>query len=1561
MKNLLNNRFVVGAFALLLVGVLMAVGVRDETPLGTLEGTAAMAENSKGLPGVTVVLRPQFEIPDWHTASKTTLTKGGGRFRFTNVPAGAYTIEAYAKAHAMKETKFAVVEGKNPDLGLELQPGAPHLKLNAAQHVFSTHERPTINVEGFGFDDRVALEIYSINLDRLIKGGGLQSMLSAAYRWSEGVKTDDRTVFAPKSSMNHTIIRRDAEGSFVEDITLPALGNGFYWVGAASSNLKSGTWVAVSDIALITKKSGRDILCYVTDIQTGAPIPGAAISIHQKDVATSPGKSDGQGMLRLALPANFSSDANAAIVAKRQNSTAIVAFTHYAGDEGVGLRAFIYTDRPIYRPGDEISYKCILRRLVADNYSVPMATPGVIEIRDPDDNLLETKRLSPNGRGSVWGSFKLSSEALTGSYSIKCKIGGFEESKSVPIAAYRKPEYTVKVRGSEPYFVLGDTASATINSQYYFGGPVVGAKVTAYIYRAPDWSSYTSEEYAEEYQGEEFDSAGELVKTVEAETNGQGEATVSFDTNLDGQDPETDYIYTISADVADAGGKFYSGEGKVKIVRGEFSLSLETDDYILQPSGTTNVTVTALSHTAKRPIANALVRIVYGYETWDGNNSIFAPSGENTLRTNQAGIVTLPVTAPQAGSFIIKSIAKDRRSNEIEARQYIYVTDSSGFDFSSQPGKVSLVVDKKQYKVGEKAQVLINSQADDASALLTVEGGDIEFSKLVSLSKGSALIELPIRPSYAPNTYINVAFVSNKKFYENSKRLSVDLSQKLLQISIEADKPVYKPKEKATYRISTKDGQGRPVPAELSFGVVDESIYAIRKDDADIVNHFYPKRRNAVETYYSFPEIYLGDGDKDVVAGEVRERFLDTAMWRPSVITNAQGQATVSVDLPDNVTSWRATATGITSDSLVGKVTSNVVARKPVMVRLQAPRFFTQGDHVQISAMVHNNTGARQEVTVALAAQGIHIDGDIRQSVSVGTDAPETVTWFVRAPRVGSAVITAQATARTGGSDAERRTIPIEPYGRKVVANYTGDVRSDGTVHLSVHQGYVPGTGNLTVNLAPSLGSSLLGSLEYLVGYPYGCTEQTMSRFLPSVVVSSTLKQLGISQPGLQAQLPDMIEKGFLKLRAMQHTDGGWGWWEYDQSDPWMTAYVLEGYYRAAKAGFAPPKFSRDNAIGWAKNTLNELERTKMLGEPDADSLHLIRALALNGQTDFCAQKVRQVNLGKAFTPELLIPLVITYNTLGEEFATEEQTAVTRLAQMAEAGPSRASWKESWYGVETSAQAVLAIATSNPQHPILPKAIRWLMLQRRGDHWFSTRDTSFVLLALAKYMTTNEEAAPNYGLDILFNGNPFKSILVTPASAANNLKVDVPFTALRAGDNRIDIRITGQGNCYYSIESRQVVNTGKLAQTLTGEDLRVERAYHRLQVRRLDDGTMRLLPSKDTIGEIDAGDLIRVILTINSDKEREFMMIEDPVPSGCEITERENPDDAWERWWSRTDIRDDKIVFFARRLPPGVSTIEYTMRAELPGLARAMPTTLSNMYDPDVRASTGEQALEVKR
>jgi uncharacterized protein YfaS (alpha-2-macroglobulin family) len=1560
-KKWLSGRPVAVFFGLLLFVVLMAVGIRDEVPLAGITGDAFMAENSSRLAGAFVTLRPKFEIPDWHASAKTFKTDQDGRFHFSNIPAGPYTIEAYSKQHSMRETAVVLEEGKTLDVNLELKPNDPYLRLNAGQHVFTPNESPSFNIEGFGFDDKIALRVYTINYSSLLNRGGLQQVLSASYRWDTGLDLKNSAVFIPGAILEHEISRRDVEGAYTEDVRLQALPKGIYWIEASSSNRRSGTWLQVSDIALIAKKAGSELVCFVTDIQTGQPIPGASLTIHQGGKTWPVGASDGQGLARVSF-ANATEDGACAIVAERGDSRALVSFWSHQDDAPSRINTFIYTDRPVYRPGHQVSYKGVVRQLVGNDYQIPAAVSVRIEVKDPDENVIETQTIATSSMGTFSGSFSLNSESPTGTYAITCHIGSEESTKYVQVASYRKPEYTVTVSGEKPYFVRGDRARAVVSAQYYFGGPVVGAKVQAWIYRSPEWNSYLpfDEPHDEE---EDYESAGEFVQQVEAETDAQGRAIIEFETLNKSADPDSDYIYTVTASVEDSGGKYYDGTGKVRVTRGEFNLNLDTADYILSPGGATVVTAIATEHGTKRPVRDVVLRMDYGYESWTGNQVQVSRMGTQTVRTDAAGKALLNLLVQGPGPMRIVAIAKDSRGNEIRATQYLYVTDVGDYDYGAKTGSVEVILDKKEYKVGDNAKALIMAKGVTSAALVTVEGDGVYSRQVVQLRGGSAKFNLSVLPEYAPNCYVSVALISGKKFYEGSKRLSVDLSQKLLNISIESDKRIYEPGGAVTYTIKTTDTTGRAVPAEVSFGVVDESIYAIREDTQDIVKAFYPKRTRSVETLYSFPEIYLGDADKDAATMPVREKFLDTAFWAPVVVTGTNGIAVVRVSLPDNLTTWRATATGVTDDTRVGRATQKIVVQKPLMIRLQSPRFFTQKDISTVSAIVHNNTGSQQEVTVTLDAPGLAVEGGTSQTIRVAQE-PRSVEWRVAAPKAGNAIITVSAKAASGVGDAMRLTVPIKAYGQLMVNSKTGDVRTSPDLRVTVHQGYVEGSGTLRINLSPSVSGTLLNSVDYLVGYPYGCTEQTMSRFMPTVVVASTLRELGMAKPDLEAKIPDMIAKGYARLRKYQHGDGGWGWWEYDTSEAWMTAYVLEGYSRAAAAGYPANQVSLERAISWGKNHLIDVNKSKGFALPEAEDLRLLSSLAANGSTQFAATLAAAVDLKRVYSPKQLIPLLHLYHALGAPFAEQMKIALKRLEQMAEAGPSRASWKEEWYGVETTAQAALAIATVDPKNPILPRVVRWLVLQQRGDHWFSTRDTAYALLALTQYMRAVGESRPDFSLDVLINGEVYTTMRITPDKiTGGGTKLDIPFAKLKVGDNQITFRLTGEGNCYYSAEVRQTVDRGSLAQSLTGEDLRVDRKYFRLETRRLEDGTLRLMPSVRAVDSVEAGDLVRCVLTIESGKPREFLMLEVPLPSGFEVSDREDPAEGWdwENWWSKTDIRDDRILFFARRLKDGTSTISYTMRAETPGRVRALPATLSNMYDPDVRASSGDSPVEVRK
>jgi uncharacterized protein YfaS (alpha-2-macroglobulin family) len=240
--------------------------------------------------------------------------------------------------------------------------------------------------------------------------------------------------------------------------------------------------------------------------------------------------------------------------------------------------------------------------------------------------------------------------------------------------------------------------------------------------------------------------------------------------------------------------------------------------------------------------------------------------------------------------------------------------------------------------------------------------------------------------------------------------------------------------------------------------------------------------------------------------------------------------------------------------------------------------------------------------------------------------------------------------------------------------------------------------------------------------------------------------------------------------------------------------------------------------------------------------------------------------------------------------------------------------------------------------------------------WTSTRDTSYALIALTKFIQMHPDPAGGKTLssDVVINGH-LRQVPLDPERGAT---VRVPISQLKKGQN--DVRVIGKTPLYYTVQLNQF-NVQRKLEPEPGNGFSIQRSYHLLEARRLQNGTTRLMPTERTIEEATSGDVVRVVLKIKSDVPREYMMIEDPMPSNFRNMEGDidYSDTGW--WWSKTVVRDDRIAFFARWLPKGESTISYNMRAESPGLGGCLPTHIENMYDPGQRASDRSSDLRVVR
>ena len=1567
------------ALAVLWVGGLVVYLCLQEIPTAVVRGKALAEESGQPLRGAYITFHGGEAAPSEPTPEYTFRTRSDGTFRARRLPAGIYTLEASTRAHKLAGTTLVLYEGETRDLTLELAPDAPFFDLRMPQLVFTPDEHPRVSVHGFTPHDTVDFAFYRVDPKVLYLEyeGRLGDMVNAE-KPPEQYLAEGKPGLTPAGGFSGKITQRDLEGMFHQRFDLPVRAPGIYVIDAKADAEHELNWMVITRLGLIVKHWGGEALAYVADLKTGTPIPGARVSFTAQGKASLIGTSDADGLYRARLA--FSGDEGATVLAAAEKDGSQAFLTYYdSSGEEEKHRVYAYTDRPVYRPGHRAFFNAMVRTIQHDAYAVPANQPVEVEVKDSRDSLVFRKSYTTDAFGAFHGDFSLSEEAATGYYSLVTTLAGEKHESGFKVAEYRKPEYQVQVTTAKKRYTRGETIEATVSAEYYFGAPVAGAEVKYEVMRSP-YYYYPGEEgyygYGEEGEAEYYDY-GEMILEGKARTDEQGVAHLSLPTKaafslLRQQNPpegEEDSRYLLQVTVTDPSRKEVTAEGATLVTQGEFALTANPLTYLVTPEAEARVKITAQDYDGK-PVPRVKLEIIAQSETWGRGRLEYGEAEKQTLTADARGEALCAFTPDRAGYYRLQVTAYDRRGNRIRTRTYVWVTEEDYADLGIQYPELEVVADKAHYQKGDTATLLINTSHRGATALVTVEGPRLYDYLLVPLRGNSTRLSLPLKPEYAPNCFVTVALVRDKQFSTQEKQLLISVKDRELQVEVKSDKARYQPGERATYSLLTRDARGRPVQAEASLGVVDEAIYAVQGEMVPpLLKAFYPPRWNAVETTDSFPWLYL-DANKEPIGVKVRRRFPDTAFWNPAVITNPDGRATVSFTMPDTLTTWRATVRAATRDTEVGQAVAKVIVSKDLLVRLEAPRFFTQKDRLTISALVHNYTRATQDLKLWITAPGLTFDGSPRapaaDTFSLGADDMRRKDWQVEVPTPGDKEITVYVQSRRDPklSDAMALTIPALPHGRERVEARRGSVTDTLTERFIVRQDAVPGAGDLRLRLAPSLASVILGALEYLAHYPYGCTEQTMSAFLPDVVVARTRRELKLPNAKLEKQLPDMVRKGLDRLYGFQHEDGGWGWWRYDDTDPWMTSYVVFGLTLAKENGFAV----NEDSLSKGAAQLTRLARNpgKMR---DRDRSFLVYALALAGKGSETKTIVddlnRRVNgLDTVTLARLASTLVVLRRTPEARAAARKLWGrVVETQSLAHWPGASDPWEHGEGDVETTALAFRAVATLVPDDPRLDKVVRWLVLHRNGNCWESTRDTAFVLYAITDRLKRTRELTPDYQVTATLDGRRLLNRRITQADLFHpEIEVTVPRRDLRQGDNLLTLTKAGPGALYYTAIFTQFVGQEDMTDLVTGSGLALDRKYYRLQSGR--DPRTRVIttfPSSEPTTDFRSGEPILVRLTIITPKPLEYMVIEDPLPAGCEVQERGDVEPwEWSQWYSDMEVRDEKVAFFARSLPAGKSTLEYHLRPQIPGEYHVMPTTTYDMYAPELRGSGAETRVRIR-
>ena len=1546
--------------------------------------------------------------------------------------------------------------------------------------------------------------------------------------------------------------------SWIEDTTLLPLGEpGAYVVESTGAKLDHAFLVIVSDVTVLVQRDEGGSLVFVADAKTGDPLEAFPLILKETywdyrargryRTRLTRALSGPDGTYRHADDLDGISTDTLAVLAAEGDRLAVTGEmwlgTYHAGwGEGESFKAFSTTDRPVYRPEQTVHFKHVIRAVREGAYANVPGTKVRVKVFDPQGSEVLDQVLTTSEFGSVHGSFTLGEEPPLGVYSTALELVETEQvvylssGSTFRVEEYRKPEFEVAVTAAKTEVRPGAEVPVDIQATYFFGAPVGEARVvyrvfsTILSYEFPrpgpyDWlygPGYGIVHERPYVEGKGFVDQGELI------TDEDGRATLLLELP---EDDDFDHTYEIHVEVTDLARRTIEGTGAVKVTRQPFYAGVFTERGFFSPGDTVEMELRAETPGGVPVPAEGTLRIYRVTQEEIPEDEVAAGGTGPTWRPGPETreVLTLLDERPEpldrhgrafttfvpdeAGAYrAVYSAPAGEGLGDVEATRELWVYDDTFPGARLRFANLELITDRRHYEKGETLRVMVQSPFADPSVLLTMDGAaDLIEHRVLSLDGHSTVVEIPLGEAHVPNFFLRAALARDFQVFQTDREIFVPPADRFLDVTVEGDRPDFRPGGEGTFTLSVTDHAGEPVQGEFSLAAVDEAVFGIQRETAgDLRTYFYGDRRfSGVQlqhsrAFYAYAlgrdrnrrgdhsitglpyhgygfrggwgdtTLYRGGGgriqlDEEVAYGavghgpsgaysyappaspaearsrrseskmsraareparalaemdgrfddtglfppgsgepdiRVRSDFRDTAHWEPVLITGEDGRASVTVQWPDSLTTWDVVVRGVDGDTRVGGARVDAVTTKPLLVRLLAPRFLVEEDRLLLTAVVNNRGPADVEATVEFAlppdllAPRAARDGLVRQ-VQVPAGGQVRVDLPVTVLRPGDATVTAKVIAGDEG-DAVQSTYPVLTWGAEKMLTRSAVLRDGGQEILvfDVPKQRKVDSAVLTVHLNPSLASVMLDAVPYLIDYPYGCVEQTMSRFMPAALVADTLDDLGVDfadiraaarQPGLlgeeaeqlarwddhpvthRAGLDRVVRRSLARLYAFQHGDGGWAWWRGGDSDAYMTAYVVDGLQVASDAGYAVDPLALGRGYNHLKRRFFQAERR---GEPWWDHRRVYMAYVLGGRAMIDPSDLDEIyerrnelsTYGKAL-------LALSLHRLGD--AERAGMVVENLSELARVDERSGSasfdhdegdgwW--AWYNdrVETNAWALRAFLAIAPEDPLCDGLMQWLVANRRGNRWHSTRDTAQVVRALSDYIRSRDELSPDYGLTVRLNGTEIHEAHVDRKSLfRTRSQVVLTGDAIADGENRLEVETAGRGSLYVTAYLTYFTVEKRIA--ASGNRIHVTREYSKLTPktgeRDTPRGTIDVLeydrtPLRDG-ARVESGELIEVQISVESDNVYEYLVFEDFKPAGFEPDEVKSGYLYDNGTWFNMELRDEKVAFFLSRLRQGRQVLDYRLRAETPGTFRALPHSGYAMYAPRIRALSDSFELTV--
>lgn len=1374
---------------------------------------------------------------------------------------------------------------------------------------------------------------------------------------------DYRQVFLPEN-IEVTTQNLDLTRNMNEIVTIPlsyqenSLTPGVYFLRISSPDLTDAFsqnnqkfYLIVSENNLVMKISPEQAFVYASQLGDYRPLSDRPVEVYNTDgdIILS-GLTNDEGVLMDDIERSDEPYTNFfAIVSEPGESD--FAFSISTWGQGYTLYemginynsfpeqtdAYIYTDRPIYRPGDTINFKAAL--FFRENglpISTNFETVNVVIYGDAGMSGIPIKLydedLVLSQFGTVEGSVTLSEDAPTGMYHID--IGAEEKlikSLYFDVAVYRKPEIDLSVDLDPSQVIAGEPLMGEVQADYYFGLPASGQTFNYSLYRDDaffDLPGYTVGPLNTSWlmpRRDGYTPLGTVVVNGRGETDNEGHAQIQFSANelaLEDAPKGSILEYNLEMTVIDESGFPVSYRDSTLVHSEEFYIGIQPESYFGRADSAFDFSILTVDWGGE-PVGDISLEATFDTIEWVVEETMnpempyryvpqTTPVASADAVTNDEGRARISFTPTEPGTYQLSL-----ESGGAVSQVVVWVSGSGSAIWPRQTqNQISLRADVENYQPGQIAQVFFpNPFPDGAKALVTVERGRVMESQILDIEDAGYTLEVPITSESIPNVYVSVMLLGSNEdgkpdFRQGVLNLPVAPISKTLNVDLLLDPSQTEPGGQVSATLTITDREGNPVQGEFSIAVVDKALLAlVEPNSKPIIDAFYGEQPLSVQTSYSLKtyaaqlalssmELGRGGGGDMMAEATIREDFPDTALWEGEVITGADGTAQLTIPMPDSLTTWVVDVRGLTEDYLVGQTTGEILTQKELMIRPITPSFLVDGDQVEMAAIVHNNTSETLDVDIILREVGFTLmdESEQTQTVTIPSGGSTRVNWWGTVESVELVDLVFQAVSGTivDASTPVWGDLQVRRYAMPYTFSTAGQLTEEGArlelVSLPISTD--PSSGKLTLELTPSLTATLLDGLEALENSPYDDTVTILSRLLANLNAYLALSDLGIDAKQLRSNLLALIEEEIYTLLDAQNIDGGWSWWsrsrsDDSESDVFITAYVLLGLEQAASAGLDVGPHFIESAIEFLSTHILEpglIESPWML-----DRLTFQVYALRNSRLDLQETMDGLFALRSELSPWALGLLALSLQE-GGSVSGQMNTLIADLENQAVRSSTGVHWESgqgSWLlpgsNNFNTAVGIFTLAQLDPASTSLPLALRYLMVHRKPDGlWSSTFESAWALMAITEALQGTGDYQADYDFQVTLNDILIAEGAADGLASQTGVRAVTPIDSLHPdAPNALQItRGEGTGSLFYRVDL-QTYQPAAEAEAIN-QGISVQRAYYLAGEGCPGSDDCTPIDSL-TLDPNDPSQVITVALTVTLSNNMVNLMLEDFIPAGTEV------------------------------------------------------------------------------